>query len=435
MEFDLGCATEERVDELSKERGEPAYLRKDRTQALHAFRAMPVEPLPLFIRHTDLRGVDVGEVAPAKHGFEGAVTPVYDGGEEAAVAHVVEGQLRELRISEKLREHDFFLNEASGFLEERPKAAKGLLARPDSLPKDDKFGMMSRALFSSALVLSVPPRLEITRPIHLLWSFGDPSSALHTRTLIHLGAGSRASVIEEFVPEGSGDGNGAQSLFGNATEVYLEDGARLDHVAIERFSDHVVSFLTRQATVGRDGSFHQAMGSFGGFLTKSRTDCLLVGQGSRIRQVEVVYGTGQERYDNTNFVTHRGRDSVSDLLSKAVMQERSRSALKGVITIEEEAGNADSYLGQYSMLLSRKAKSTAIPSLEIMTNDVQRAQHAASVAQLDEDQVFYLMSRGIPRDRARRMLVEGFLTPIVEKIPLPDARKQLYDLIDTKWVA
>ncbi|MEE9163191.1 MAG: SufD family Fe-S cluster assembly protein, partial [Thermoplasmata archaeon] len=111
------------------------------------------------------------------------------------------------------------------------------------------------------------------------------------------------------------------------------------------------------------------------------------------------------------------------------------SALKGVITIEEESGNVDSYLGQYSMLLSRKAKSTAIPSLEIMTNDVQRAQHAASVAQLDEDQVFYLMSRGIPRDRARRMLVEGFLTPIVEKIPLPDARKQLYDLIDTKWVA
>ncbi|MFQ5918961.1 MAG: SufD family Fe-S cluster assembly protein [Thermoplasmata archaeon] len=435
MEFDLGYATKERVAGLSKERGEPAFLRKDRLQALEAFIAMPVEPLPLFIRHTDLRGIDVGEATPADDGVAQAVTPAYDGEEVAARARVVEGELKEVQITEKLRDRDFYLNEASGYLKEHPKVGKGLLARPDSLPKDDKFGMMSRALFSSALVISVPPRVEITRPIHLQWTFADPASALHTRTLLHMGAGSRASVIEEFASEGSTPSNGVQSLFGNATEVYLEDGARLDHVAIERFAGHVVSFLTRQATVGQDGSFHQALGSFGGFLTKSRADCLLAGRGSRIRQVEVVYGTGQERYDNTNFVTHRGDDSISDLLSKAVMQERSRSALKGVITIEEEAGNVDSYLGQYSMLLSRKAKSTAIPSLEIMTNDVQRAQHAASVAQLDEDQVFYLMSRGIPRDRARRMLVEGFLTPIVEKVPLPDARAQLYDLIDTKWVA
>ncbi|MFQ5907988.1 MAG: SufD family Fe-S cluster assembly protein [Thermoplasmata archaeon] len=435
MEFELGYATEERVGELSARRGEPAWLHKDRARALDAFLVMPVEPLALFTRHTDLRGVEVGKVTPVEDGQAEAVVPVYDGEDRAAFARVSEGRLREVRITEKLRGRDFYLNEALGLLEERPKVAKSLLARPDSLPKDDKFGMMSRALFSTALVLSVPPRVDITRPIHLQWSFADPASALHTRTLIHLGAGSRVSVIEEFVSDGAGGDMEEQSLFGNATEVYLEEGARLDYVAIERFANHVVSFFTRQATVGPDGSFHQALGSFGGFLTKSRADSILAGQGSRIRQVEVVYGTGQERYDNTNFVTHRGRDSVSDLLSKAVMQERSRSTLKGVITIEEEAGNADSYLGQYSMLLSRKSKSTAIPSLEIKTNDVQRAQHAASVAQLDEDQVFYLMSRGIPRDSARRMLVEGFLTPIVETVPLPDARAQLYDLIGTKWVA
>ncbi|MFQ5986047.1 MAG: SufD family Fe-S cluster assembly protein [Thermoplasmata archaeon] len=435
MEFELGYATEERVGELSKERGEPAWLRKNRGKALDAFLAMPVEPLPLFIRHTDLRGVKVDEAVPVEGARGEAPAPVYEGEDEAAAAFMREGRLHEVRITEKLRDRDFFLNEASAFLRERPKVARDLLARPDSLPKDDKFGMMSRALFGSALVLWVPPRVEITRPIHLRWSFSEPSAALHTRTLIHLGAGSRASVIEEYVSESSGPSNGAQSLFGNATEVYLEEGASLHYVAVERFADHVVSFLTRQATVGQGGSFNQALGSFGGFLTKSRADCFLAGQGSRIRQAEVVYGTGEERFDNTNFVVHQGRDSVSDLLSKAVMQERSRSALKGVITIEEEAGNADSYLGQYSMLLSRKSKSTAIPSLEIKTNDVQRAKHAASVAQLDDDQVFYLMSRGIPRDRARRMLVEGFLTPIVEQVQLPDARAQLYDLIDKKWNA
>ncbi|MFQ6012396.1 MAG: SufD family Fe-S cluster assembly protein [Thermoplasmata archaeon] len=435
MEFDLGYATAEHVGELAKARGEPAWLRKDRLRALEAFLAMPVEPLPLFIRHTDLRGVDVAGATPVADGQGKAATPVYRGGAKAATAVMQEGRLREVRITAKLRDRDFFLNEASSLLKERPKLARDLLARPDALPKDDKFGMMSRALFTSALVLAVPPRVEITRPIHLQWSFSRPSSALHTRTVLHLGAGSRASVIEEFVSEDSGRANGGQSLFGNATEVVLEEGASLRHVAIVRFADHVVAFLTRQAHVGRDGRFNPALGGFGGFLTKSRADCLLAGQGSRIRQVEVVYGTGQERFDLTNFVVHQGTDTASDLLAKAVMQERSRSALKGVITIEEEAANADSYLGQYSMLLSRKAKSTAIPSLEIKTNDVQRAKHAASVAQLDEDQVFYLMSRGVPRDRARRMLVEGFLTPLVEQVDLPEARTRLYDLIDKKWIA
>ncbi len=86
------------------------------------------------------------------------------------------------------------------------------------------------------------------------------------------------------------------------------------------------------------------------------------------------------------------------------------------------------------MLLSKKAKSTAIPSLEIKTNEVQRAKHSASVAQVDEDQLFYLMSRGVPRDHARRMLVEGFLTPIVEQVDLPQARERLFDLIGQKWV-
>jgi Fe-S cluster assembly protein SufB/Fe-S cluster assembly protein SufD len=150
--------------------------------------------------------------------------------------------------------------------------------------------------------------------------------------------------------------------------------------------------------------------------------------------VEVVYGSGQERFDFTNFVIHEGEDTVSDLLSKGVMQERSRSILKGVITIQDSALRSDSYLGQYAMLLSKKAKSTAIPSLEIKTNDVQRAKHSASVAQVDEDQVFYLMSRGVPREEARKMLVEGFLVPLVDQVELAAARDRIYEIMDQKWV-
>lgn len=430
MEFKLAYATEDQVNRLSKERGEPAWLTKDRLKALKVFGAIPAEPNPLFVRHTDLRGVDPSKLDPAGALGE-PVEPVYNGADKAAMATIREGRIEELRILSKLKERDFYFNEASQLVAEKPKVAKGLLARAGGLPDNDKFGVMSRALFSTAFVVYVPPRVEITLPIHLRWNFTEESSSLLTRTIIYLGKGSRASILEEFESDQTLE---TQSLFGNATEAILEDGASLKYAAIERFGDHVASFLTRQAIVGTDGSLRQALGSFGGLVCKSRADTILRGRGASIRQVEVIYGNGQEKYDNGSFVIHEGRDTVSDLLTKAVMQEGSRSAIKGIITIQESAINSDSYVGQYAMILSKKAKSTAIPSLEIKTNEVQRAKHAASVAQVDDDQLFYLMSRGVPRDHARRMLVEGFLSPLVEQVELTQARERLAELIDQKWV-
>ncbi|MFQ5838434.1 MAG: SufD family Fe-S cluster assembly protein [Thermoplasmata archaeon] len=431
MEFELEYATDEQVAEIAEARDEPEWLLKDRLKSLGAFRELPVEPSPLFVRHTDIRGVNVSKVAPPAEVLPTGGEPTYDGGDLAATAIIDEGRVGDLRITEKLRGRDFHFSEVSEVVEERPELARALLARSGALPENDKFGMMSRALFTSAFIIHVPEGIQITLPLYLRWRFSKEASSLLTRTIIHLSRGSSASVIEEFESKGGGE---AQSLFGNAAEVYLEDGASLRYAAIERLGDHVVSFLTRQAVLDRDTSLSQALGSFGGFLCKSRADTVLSGQGSSIKQVEVVYGNGKERFDNTNLVVHRGRNSVSDLLSKAVMQEGSRSALKGIITIEGSALNSDSYLGQYSMLLSKKAKSTAIPSLEIKTNDVQRAKHSASVAQVDEEQVFYLMSRGVPREESRRMLVEGFLTPIVDQVDFPRAKERLWELIDQKWV-
>ncbi len=431
MEFNLDNATEKTARSLSKAREEPKWLLKDRLDALKAFSKIPVESLPLFVRHTDIRGVDVAKLELASKVEPRMAEPVYNGGDKAALGLIDEGVVSQVRIIEKLKDRDFYFNEASGFVEWKPDLAETIMARPGGLPSNDKFGMMSRALFSTAIMVFVPPRVELTLPIHLRWKFGEEASSLLSRTIIYLAEGSRASVIEEFE---SDESKVEQSLFGNATEVFLEDEASLRYAAIERLGDHVVSFLTRQAILNRNGTLNQALGSFGGFLCKSRADCILAGQGSSIRQVEVVYGNGSEKFDNTNFVVHVGQDTKSDLLAKAVMQEKSRSALKGVITIEDTALNTDTYLGQYSMLLSKKSKSTAIPSLEIKTNEVQRAKHSASVAQVDEDQLFYLMSRGIPRDRSRRMLVEGFLTPIVEQVDLPQARERIFELMDQKWV-
>jgi Fe-S cluster assembly scaffold protein SufB len=137
----------------------------------------------------------------------------------------------------------------------------------------------------------------------------------------------------------------------------------------------------------------------------------------------------------TSFTTHIGRDTTGDLLSKAALLERSRTYLKGLITIEKSAVGTDSFLGEFGMNLSKATRSVAIPSLEIDQPDCRRAMHSSSVGPVDETQLFYLESRGIPPDEARKFIVLGFLEPVVARVPLASAQDRLRELLEAKWTA
>ena len=148
---------------------------------------------------------------------------------------------------------------------------------------------------------------------------------------------------------------------------------------------------------------------------------------------EIGFGSGQQLFDLTSYTRHIGEDTTGDLLSKGVFVDRARGYFKGLIEIKRTARGTDSFLGEFAMLLTKKARSVAIPSLEIDQPDVRRASHASSVAPIDETQLFYLQSRGLDLDTARRFVVLGFLEPVVARIPLPEAQDRLRALLDRKW--
>ena len=152
-----------------------------------------------------------------------------------------------------------------------------------------------------------------------------------------------------------------------------------------------------------------------------------------MRQVEIGFGGGRQLFDLTSYTRHIGQDTTGDLLSKGVFVDRARGYFKGMIDIEHTAKGTDSFLGEFAMLLSKQARSVTIPSLEIDQPDVRRASHSSSVGPIDEDEIFYLMSRGIPRDVARKFIVMGFLEPVVARIPLPEAQDRLRQLLERKW--
>ena len=178
-----------------------------------------------------------------------------------------------------------------------------------------------------------------------------------------------------------------------------------------------------------------ALASVGGLLHKSRIDNRLEGRGATVQQAEIGFGSGSQLFDLTSYTRHIGEDTTGDLLSKGIFADRSRGYFKGLIEIQRTARGTDSFLGEFAMLLTRKARSIAIPSLEIDQPDVRRASHASAVGPIDEAQVFYLMSRGLPRELARKFIVLGFLEPVVARIPLVEAQDRLRQLLDAKWPA
>ena len=146
-----------------------------------------------------------------------------------------------------------------------------------------------------------------------------------------------------------------------------------------------------------------------------------------------MFGAEDQLFDLTSYTRHSGRDTTGILLSKAALMDATRSYMKGLIVIEPTAVGTDSFLGEFGMNLSKKARAVAIPSLEIDQPDCRRAAHSSSVGPIDESQLFYLETRGILPEEARKMIVLGFLEPVVARVPLASAQDRLRELLAAKW--
>jgi len=437
----LPWATATHVRATSSVLREPDWLLADRLAALDALTDLPAEPNQLFITYLDLRSVDFGAVEP----YPPVIVPeaAYRGREEvpagaAALVHVDERGLAALAISDAARDAGLFIGTLGDVVRERPELVRDLIESGRSLPADDPFGQVARASSTLGIVIHVPDGLELDRPIVLRWSQGASGFGLISRTIVRLGRHCRATLFEEQVAsrEATAEaGSKADSTWWGTTEIDLAEGAYLRVAGEQDFGPGTAAFVTRQAIVGRDATIDWAIASVGSRLHRSRIENLLEGRGGTVNQVEIGFGDGRQLFDLTSYTRHRGEDTTSDLLSKGVFSGSARGYIKGLIDIDRSARGTDTFLGEFSMLLAKTARSVTIPSLEIDQPDVRRAMHSSAVGPIDENQVFYLMSRGLPRAAARKAIVLGFLDPVVARIPLPEARERLRGLLERKWPA
>jgi Fe-S cluster assembly scaffold protein SufB len=425
---DLGLVvTAEDIERISA--GEPEWLAADRRAAFDAFRALPSEPNRLYTPYIDLRAAELGDttvVADRPATREGA-TPT----EADATAEIAEGRDAAIALSDAARAAGVTV----GLVRDELDAARDLLTRDGALPTEDRFAQLTRAAWSQALLIDIPAGVQLEHPIVVRWALGAADRALLTRTLVRLGEDARASIVEELIPSDGAADAARQSFFAGTTEVTLGPRASLRVASLQELPPNLIAFQHRTASVGEGAELQWALAQLGSRLVRSRVDNRLEGDNSSVEQVEIVFGGSDQLFDLTSYTTHLGRDTTGNLLSKGALLDKSRSYMKGLITIERSAVGTDSFLGEFGMNLSKAARAVAIPSLEIDQPDCRRAAHSSSVGPIDETQLFYLESRGIPPDEARKFIVLGFLEPVVARVPLADVQDRLRDLLEAKWAA
>jgi Fe-S cluster assembly scaffold protein SufB len=414
--------------------GETDWLLVDRQAGFDAFEALPAESNPLYTTYFDLRTVQLANarLTPAPHTVPTAVElPA----EADGFLVIEEGDLAGVALSAEATGAGVTLTTIADLAARHPGRVRELLDGGSILPADDRFAQLTRALWSQGVVLDIPVGVRLARPIIIRWHAGEADRALLSRTFISLGEGSTATVLEELVASGPAPLDGGQSYLAGTLEVRLARDARLELASLQELPATTVAFQHRNAIIGEGATLHWALAQLGSRLVRSRVDNRLEGDRSSVEQVEIVFGGSDQVFDLTSYTHHIGRDTTGNLLSKGALLDRARSFMKGMIVIDRSAVGTDSFLGEFGMNLAKATRSVAIPSLEIDQPDCRRAAHASSVGPIDETQLFYLESRGIPPDEARKFIVLGFLEPVVARVPVADAQERLRDLLEQKWDA
>ncbi|HEY8347096.1 MAG TPA: Fe-S cluster assembly protein SufD [Symbiobacteriaceae bacterium] len=290
----------------------------------------------------------------------------------------------------------------------------------------NKLSAAQAAYLTGGVFLYVPRNVSVAEPLQVRYEAAE-GEAHYLHTLVVAEANASVTLLERF--EGTGD-----YLHVGVVEVIPMDGAKVRYGYLQNQSQDAWTFTARRTRTARDATVEWVGGEFGGGLVRSELFGELVGEGSS-STIKVVYGaTGSQHMNIVASEVHEGCNTASDILGRGVLSGRAHTVFWGNGQINHGARNGSTFQRQQALILSKQARADSIPALIINESDVQQAGHASTVGKLDEEQLFYLMSRGLTRQQAVRMLVMAFLSPVLDQIPVEELRNEMIRLMGEKVV-
>jgi Fe-S cluster assembly protein SufD len=298
------------------------------------------------------------------------------------------------------------------------------------VPADDVFVAANDAGWACGAFVYVPRGVRVEAPVLLNAVTSAAGSALQRRVLVVLEEGAEAEVWEQYL---SADAE-SETLFNTVVELVVGQNAKLRYVCGQDLNEKSWIFGAQRAEVQRDGKLDWVAVGFGSARGRVRMETKLAGEGAEAKVTGAYAPHARQHVDFDTTQEHAAPNTVSDLAFRGILSDRSTAVWRGMIKVDPGAQQTDAFQECRNLLLSKRAHADAIPGLEILANDV-RCTHAAAIAQIDKEQLFYLRSRGLPEPQAQRLVIEGFMAELVERFEEGPVREVLAGALERRLAA
>ena len=432
VEARLGAdeVTAESIEQASRGRGEPEWLTSQRLEAWKLAEALPMPTRTTEgWRRTDLSGLELDRLVGQRangHAAEAHSELAESLAGLAGSLRIEDGKVVERSLSPELEKKGVVLTSLRQALAERPELVEKHLGRLVT-GEESKLVGLAAALWEDGLFLYVPAGVGIEQPILSRIASTTPTPSFF-RSLVVVEQAAEVTVVEDFVSdEGAGE-----SLASGVVELVTGQASRVRYANLQEWNTRTWHFNRLKSETGRDSRIDWLFVAVGGRVHRAEIDAELTGQGSETELVGLIFGSGEQQFDHQTLQDHVGNDTRSNLNFKAALGDAASSNFQGLIRVNKTSLRTDSNLENRNLLLSDHSKAESDPKLEILNSDVVRCAHGATVGPLDPETIFYIQSRGVPGDEARRLVVEAFFEEVLEKIPVEAIRNSVWRTVQRK---
>lgn len=412
---------------LTERTGEPAWLTERRQKAWDAYQAAqwPGNKDEEWMR-TDIRLFKLDQFSPnAQAEGENVATALLSAGVDlAGRVESVNGRAILSDLDPELAEKGVLFGGLAPIAKEEGDRLRPLFEREVVSPTYDRFAMLSSACWTGGVVLHVPKGVRLEKPLHAISRLRGKGAADLSKTIIVLEEGAEATLLMET----ASDDDLIAGLHNGSIEIVVGRGASLRYVNLQNWNHRTWHFAHQKAIVGREARLQWTIGALGARLAKVNQQVAIAGSDAEAQVNGVMFTQGKQHLSYNTHQHHQAPYCRSDLLYKAALQDTSRTVWRGMIQVDEAGQRTDAYQRNDNLMLANTARADSIPGLEIEADDV-RCTHGSTSGSVDDQQIFYAMSRGYTRQEAVRMIVTGFFQQVFDRITIESVRDALGEAI------
>lgn len=412
------------VEQISEIKQEPAWMREFRLEALETFEARPMpqwggdlgidfQDIYYYLKPTDHQGKTWDDVPQEikdtfdKLGIPEAEKKYLAGVKAQFESEVIYGSLKEELVNQgviftdtdtAVREHSDLLREYFGKV---------------IPPNDNKFAALNSAVWSGGSFIYVPPGVKIEFPLQAYFRINAESMGQFERTLIIVDEGASVHYVEGC----TAPMYTTESLHSAVVEVIVKKGARCRYTTIQNWANNIYNLVTKRAYAYRDATMEWVDGNLGSKLTMKYPAVHMMEPGARGEILSIAFSSAGQHQDAGAKLVHAAPHTTGQIISKSISKNGGRSSYRGLVRVEPGAHHSKNNVVCDALILDPESRSDTYPYIEISEQDVQIG-HEASVSRIGEEQLFYLLSRGLSESEASTMIVNGFIEPLVKELPM-----------------